>query len=368
MGREVLIKAVAQTLPTYTMSCFKLPGTLCHEIEALIQKFFRGQRGDSRKINWIKWQELCKPKSQGGMGFKDLSLFNDAFLAKQTWRLLHDEHSLFYRVFKPKFFPDCSIMQAKAPSTASYAWKSIIRGREVIRKGAQWRIGDRQSVRIWGDRWILEKNNPMIISPILHGQADELFDDQHQRIWKDDILEHSFYEFEANLIRKIPLCKSQQQDVLIWPFTPDGDYSVKSGYKFLQNEVLQQQSSPSNTNTMKPMWTALWGLDVPGKIRNFLWRSCQNSLPTKDNLMPRKIITEDRCEQCKCHKEDVLHALYGCPKLDDMWRGKPNWIRVSLRQANCFTDLLGMILAEKNEPKLFGWWFGIFGIEGIILD
>ena len=148
MGREVLIKAIAQALPTYIMSCFKQPGTLCHEIEALIRKFFLGQRGDNHKIHWIKWQELCKPKTQRGMGFKDLSLFNDALLAKQTWRLLHDEHYLFYRVFKPKFFLDCSIMQVKIPNIVSYAWKSIIHGREVNRKGAQWRIGDGHSVRI----------------------------------------------------------------------------------------------------------------------------------------------------------------------------------------------------------------------------
>ena len=39
-GSEILIKVVAQALPTYTMSCFKLPLTLCNEIEALIRKFF----------------------------------------------------------------------------------------------------------------------------------------------------------------------------------------------------------------------------------------------------------------------------------------------------------------------------------------
>lgn len=50
-GREVLIKVVAQALLTYTMSCFKLPAGLCHEIEGLIRKFFWGQRGDSRKIH-----------------------------------------------------------------------------------------------------------------------------------------------------------------------------------------------------------------------------------------------------------------------------------------------------------------------------
>ena len=40
--REILIKAIVQALPTYMMSCFKLPATLCHEIEALIRKFFLG--------------------------------------------------------------------------------------------------------------------------------------------------------------------------------------------------------------------------------------------------------------------------------------------------------------------------------------
>ena len=57
--------------------------------------------GDRRKIHWKKWEVLCKPKEEGGgMGFKGLCKFNEALLAKQVWRLVHDKHSLFYKVLK----------------------------------------------------------------------------------------------------------------------------------------------------------------------------------------------------------------------------------------------------------------------------
>lgn len=82
--REILIKVVAQAVPTYTMNCFKLPLGLCNDIESLIQKFWWEQRGERRKLHWVRWGVLQRPKDEGGLGSKDLALFNDALLAKQA--------------------------------------------------------------------------------------------------------------------------------------------------------------------------------------------------------------------------------------------------------------------------------------------
>ena len=163
-GREVLLKAIVQAIPTFAMSCFRLPVSLCHDIEVMIKKKIWGQRGDRRKIHWKRWETLCLPKCKGGMGFKELKKFNEAMLAKQVWRLIHDKESLFYRVFKVKFFPTGDVFDAKI-KLSSYARRSILGARKVIAEGAKWRIGNDCRTRIYHDNWLPGEDRGRIISP-----------------------------------------------------------------------------------------------------------------------------------------------------------------------------------------------------------
>lgn len=83
-GKEVLIKSVAQAIPTYTMSCFRLPNYIRSEIDMLCTRFWWGTSGDKNKNHWMSWKKMCQNKAIGGMGFKQLSGFNQAMLAKQS--------------------------------------------------------------------------------------------------------------------------------------------------------------------------------------------------------------------------------------------------------------------------------------------
>ena len=62
---------------------------------------------------------IVSTKSEGGLGFTDLRKFNKVMLAKQVWQLTYDMDSLFYIVFKEKYFPNCSIFEAN-PSSDSF--------------------------------------------------------------------------------------------------------------------------------------------------------------------------------------------------------------------------------------------------------
>ena len=65
VGNEVLIKPVAQSIPTYAMGVFQLPIRLCEELDAMCARFWWGQVGNERKIHWRSWSKLTKSKKIG---------------------------------------------------------------------------------------------------------------------------------------------------------------------------------------------------------------------------------------------------------------------------------------------------------------
>ena len=285
-GREILLKAVVQVIPTFTMSCFKLPVGLCNEIESLIRKFFWGQKGEQRKIHWKKWETLCKPKTKGGLGFKDLVKFNEVLLAKQVWRLLHDHNSLFFRVFKAKYFPTRSVFYAKS-FVGSYVWHSILKARKVVAAGMLWKVGSGESIRIYDENWLLGGASPRILSP----QVNELENstvacliDPTSRGRNNLLIDQYFLPFEAQRIKAIPLCASTQEDCLTWSRTRGREYSVKTGYQLLCEEDNAVVASSSDVTTRRKFWSQIWKLKVPHKVRTFLWKACFDVLPTLQNL------------------------------------------------------------------------------------
>ena len=94
MGKEVLLKAVIQVIPTYSMSIFLIPKGLCAEINSMMEKFWWGHQENDSHIHWMRWGQLRLSKDRGGFGFRDLVSFNKVLLAKQCWCLFQSPESL----------------------------------------------------------------------------------------------------------------------------------------------------------------------------------------------------------------------------------------------------------------------------------
>ncbi|KAL9678842.1 hypothetical protein QQ045_016693 [Rhodiola kirilowii] len=124
-GKEVLIKAVIQAMPTYAMSCFKIPDTLIKRIVSMITNYWWSNNKEGRGIHWCKYRNLCKDKMEGGVGFKELSIFNDALLAKQVWRLMEKPDNLVSKLLKEKYYKEANPINCQLGNRPSLMWRSI---------------------------------------------------------------------------------------------------------------------------------------------------------------------------------------------------------------------------------------------------
>ena len=95
------------------------------------------------------------------MGFRNSHAFNLAMLPKQAWRLTQDTNSLFYKVYKARYFPNCSFMTAQLGNNLSFVWRSLLAAREIICNGFKWRVGDGKTMGVYSHKWLSHPPIPL---------------------------------------------------------------------------------------------------------------------------------------------------------------------------------------------------------------
>ena len=152
------------------------------------------------------------------MGFRDLKAFNLLMLAKQGWRLLHDNNSLVFQCLKARYFPRTHLFDAKESPNCSFVWKSIVATFPIWKSGCCWRVGNGHSIRNLGDKWI---PNYLTNAP-LHLLMDEVREmtvakliDQDLHAWRSDFIMDMFEKEDTEAICRIQLSRRHVEDFMI---------------------------------------------------------------------------------------------------------------------------------------------------------
>ncbi|GAA0166435.1 hypothetical protein LIER_21588 [Lithospermum erythrorhizon] len=120
IGKEILLKLAASTIPNYLMKCFKLPLGIIEEINKVMARYFWVASDKETGIHWKRLELMCNSKFEGGLGFKDLECINLALLARQGWKVATQQAFLLYKVLKGRYFRNTSFLKAKIGSKASF--------------------------------------------------------------------------------------------------------------------------------------------------------------------------------------------------------------------------------------------------------
>ncbi|XP_072088190.1 uncharacterized protein [Arachis hypogaea] len=319
-GKEILIKAVIQAIPAYAMNVIKLPKYFCQRLSSKIAKFWWASSGKERGIHWKKWSSITKSKRDGGLGFKDLECQNVAHLAKQAWRAMKNPNAIWVQVLKAVYFPNSNFWDAKIQRNASWLWKSILIGRELLKRKGKWSIGSGSQVNIWRDRWISGEIRSEITENPNIQKVEEIITEGTG--WNVSKIKDLFPPEVCEQILKTPISIVRKEDSLFWPFREDGNYSIKTGYQVAKLETLEGLSeNPSTSTDNRELWKEIWNMNVPSKIRMFLWKAAQNIIPVNSNLYKRRLRDNPICSICKKEEETVEHAVLLCEWTRGTWFG-----------------------------------------------
>jgi hypothetical protein len=110
----------------------------------------------------------------------------------------------------------------------------------------------------------------------------------------------------------------RQKDKQIWVGTKNGDFSAQSAYHLAKGSVEAENGSSFNNDHVKALWRVVWGVKVPRVVQHFLWKACNNILPTKENQHKRVNTADSLCPLCKKETETVSHIIWSCESAKDV--------------------------------------------------
>lgn len=321
-GKLVMFKGVLATLPTYAMSCFQLPISLCKRIQSALTRFWWDGTDQKRKMCWVSWEKMTLSKQSGGLGFRDLQHFNTALLAKLSWRILNKPSGLLSKILLGKYCSSKDFMQVTCSKTASHGWRSILNGRDLLTNNIGWAVGDGNTATVWYDAWIpqtkLHQPSGPATQPSCKWKVKDLFQ-PNSVDWDEDKINSILPQWKENIFALKP-SRLGAPDKRVWLHSLNGDYSTKSGYYTAREQAIL----PSDLSQAPAFnWQSnVWQIQSSPKIKTFLWKALQGALPTGSQLESRGLEVNPACNQCG-ERETCVHLLFHCPFAKKVWNLAP---------------------------------------------
>jgi hypothetical protein len=135
-GELVLLNSVLSSLPMFMMSFFEIPKWFIKNLDHYRSRFFWQGSSQKHKYRLAKWDILCRPKEQGGLGILDLQLQNKCLRAKWLVNLLNT-YGIWQKLLRNKYLRSKSLTQVEDKPYDSHFWSGLIHIKdEVFSKGS----------------------------------------------------------------------------------------------------------------------------------------------------------------------------------------------------------------------------------------
>ncbi|PKU83109.1 Putative ribonuclease H protein [Dendrobium catenatum] len=332
-GRALLIKTSLLATPMFLITHTIVPHGVLHEVKKIARTFLWQQETGSRGMHYIAWEELCLPKAQGGLGFRDLCRWQSALRARLAWNFLTDPESMLHRLLVAKYGSD--LWKRPHCRYVSTAWRVMQDGAKALRQIIRWEIGNGQEINVLQDTWILDRciaRWPTFVDAgaLEDGRVGQLLD--RNFYWDVEKVEEIFGTIIAQRIVDIPTLRGSGDD------RPNLCYSQASS----SVAAMAYGAMMDGGGDFKFLWFEK--LKLHPREYFFWWRVLKGAIPCNVWLLRRGLVDSPICPW-GCDVEETLdHCVAQCSKLVCVMDTLRRW---SFNMPNVSSlDMLLMVLAE----------------------
>nr|KYP53471.1 Putative ribonuclease H protein At1g65750 family [Cajanus cajan] len=324
-GRVQLINLVLTSLPLYYLSFYKIPKGVSSKISRLQRQFLWGSNQGTKKMAWIKWEKVTDSKEKGGLGIKEINLFNKALLAKWRWCLFHNPESLWVKFICSKYGGFQNLCAQNALQNDSVWWKDLIKACGGLESEGwfdsqlEWKVNRGSAIRFWLDNWVDQVTLAVKFPSLFESSKQKHHLISEMGGWVEGEWNWRFKWSDQTDVSHIEL--EQELDWWFWRSKVDGEFSVKEAYKVIESE--------SRLGEEGVLFKQIWSIKAPPKALIFLWRLVNRGIPSVDILKRRNLILDEKQSICVLYnkvEEIVSHLFCTCQQVDNIWKGLLNWI------------------------------------------
>ncbi|GJS12911.1 RNA-directed DNA polymerase, eukaryota, reverse transcriptase zinc-binding domain protein [Tanacetum coccineum] len=264
-GRLTLLKSILGSISIYYMSMFRAPIQVINKLESIRSHFFNGVDHNVSKMSFVNWKNVLASKEKGGLGVS-------------TIRVIHRFDGKLGNPHKPSF---------------SSNWIDIVRAiHRLKQKSIDLHSIVNKKVK---DISVAEKTAHPSIS----------FSFRREPRSGSELSQMTSLQSHLEGIL-LP----NMTDKWVWSLSGDGEFSVSSARKLIDDKTLGMVGSKTN-----------WCKFVPIKVNILSWRVKLNNLPTRLNLSRRGMeLLSIFYPSCNMAVESTNHIFFACSMMNDLYK------------------------------------------------
>ncbi|GKB91388.1 RNA-directed DNA polymerase, eukaryota, reverse transcriptase zinc-binding domain protein [Tanacetum coccineum] len=310
----MLVASVLESIHVYWAYVILLPDGVIKNINRILKNFLWNQNEGIKGRPKVAWKNVCKFKQKGGLGLKDLRVWNRAIIVKHLWHIVTDKESLWVKWVNTEKLKGRSIWEIKEDNNDSWGWRNLLKQRNDVRRFIISKLGNGGKTSLWFDNW--SKLGPL--NQFINYKA--MYDgrlkanltvkewmEEHKGNWPDGWIS----KFPRLVGLQSIMLNEQANDEVKWKKSDGGvcEFTVNHAYRdFIAVE-----------EDVK-WWKVVWFSQNILKHAFIVWLAIQNKLTTQDKIKQWGSYDVLCCALCKNNTDSHSHLFFECGYSSEVWK------------------------------------------------